>query len=318
MTTDASLTERYITAVTRSVPAADRSEITAELRASLADQIEGRIAAGEDPQAAEHSSVAELGDPLLYAASLSGRPLVLLGPRYYAAWWRLLRLLLVIAVPLAALIAGLVRALGGGGVGAVIGAMVPAIIQTGVQVAFWTTLVFVVLERTGSQGESVLEWTPDKLPRFVIPTARIADLVGTAVTFAILIGSVIWDRAVGWGDSGVHLLSASLWPGTVAIWFALLALGLVIEVIVAIRGRWNVPLALASVVLSLIALCGAIVLIWQNAVLDPALMDRIRAASTPTTDVLQIVNITLTVVVGGILIGIVFDAYRKLCLAREA
>lgn len=318
MDTDTSLTERYVAAVARSVPAADRDEAGAELRAAIADEVDARIAAGERPDAAEYAAVAELGDPIAYAASLSGRPLVLIGPRYYAAWLRLLRLLLATVVPAAAVIAGFVRAVTGGDIGAVFGAIVPTVITTGVHVAFWTTLVFVVLERVGSTGDTVLEWTPDRLPRRVIPTARIGDLVGTAVVFVALIGSVVWDRAIGWGGDHVHLLSAGLWPWVMGVWFALLAIGLAVEVAVALRGRWNVPLALVSATASVIALIGAIMLVWQNAVIAPDLVQSMRAASTSSSDVVQIVNIVLTVVLGGILVGLLFDAYRKLGLAREA
>lgn len=317
MDTGTSLAERYVTAVTRSVPAADRAEVSAELRASIADEVEGRIAVGEEPGAAEYAVIAELGDPIAYAASLSGRPLVLIGPRYYAAWLRLLRLLLIIVIPVAALIAGLVRAIGGGDVGAVIGSMIPAIIMSGVQVAFWTTLVFAVLERVGSTGDTVLDWTPDKLPRTVIPAARLSDLIGMAVMTVLLIGSVVWDRTIGWGDQHVHVLAPGLWPWAMTAWFGLLAVGLVVEAIVAVRGRWSAPLAAVSIAASLVAMIGAIVLVWRGAVIAPDLMARMQAASTPTADIVQIVNISITAVLGGILIGLLFDAYRKLGLARE-
>lgn len=318
MDTDTSLAERYVTAVARSVPAADRAEVTAELRASIADEVDGRLAAGEEQSAAEYAVIAELGDPIAYAASLSGRPLVLIGPRYYAAWLRLLRLLLSIVVPVAALIAGLVRAIGGGDVGAVIGAMIPTIITSGVHVAFWTTLVFAALERAGSTGDTVLEWTPDKLPRIGIPLARISDLIALAVMTAILIGSVVWDRTIGWGDEHVHVLAPSLWPWVMVAWFGLLAVGLVVEAIVVVRGRWSAPLAAVSIAASLVAMIGAIMLIWRRAVFAPDLLARMQAASTPTADIVQIVNISITVVLAGILIGLLFDAYRKLGLDREA
>lgn len=318
MDTDTTLAERYVTAVARSVPAADRAEVSAELRASIADELDGRIAAGEEAGAAEYAVIAELGDPIAYAASLSGRPLVLIGPRYYAAWLRLLRLLLAIVVPVAAVIAGLVRALGGGDVGAVIGAMIPAILMSGVQVAFWTTLVFAALERLGSTGDTVLDWTPDKLPRTVNLGARMSDLIGTVVLTATLIGSVVWDRTIGWGDDHVHVLAPGLWPWVMLAWFGLLVIGLVVEALVAVRGRWNALLAAVSIAASLVAMLGAIVLIWRGAVIDPGLMAQMRAASTPTADIVQIVNISITAVLGGILIGLLFDAYRKLGLSRQA
>jgi hypothetical protein len=317
MDNDTSLSERYVTAVARSVPAADRPEITAELRASIADEVEGRLAAGEEPAVAEYAVIAELGDPIAYAASLSGRPLVLIGPRYYAAWLRLLRLLLVIVVPVTALIAGLVRAIGGGNVGAVIGAMIPAVITSGVHVAFWTTLVFATLERVGSTGDTVLEWTPDKLPRAVNPAARFADLIGIVVMTVLVIGAVVWDRTIGWGDGHAHLLAPGLWPVVMMVWFALLAVGVVVEAVAAVRGRWTVPLVVVSLVAVLVSSVGAIVAVWRGGLLDPGLMAQMHAASGPGHDVVQIVDIVLTVVIVGILVGTLFDTGRKLGLVRR-
>lgn len=312
MMTETAYADRYVAAVARAVPAAARGDVVAELRAAIADQVEPLVAGGATDDDAERAVVAELGEPLAYAAQLIDRPLHLIGPRYFAAWWRLLKLLLVI-VPACALGGVLIGdAARGANVGAILGSAISVLIQSVVHVGFWTTLVFVILERTGSSGDTVLEWSPDQLPQATSTSSpRFGDAIATGVLFVLLTGSVVWDRVVGWGGEHVHLLSSGLWPWTIAIGFALLAVGVLIEVIAGVRGRMSAMLSRVGVLASLVASIGAIVLIWQGAVLDPDLMARMRAASTPTTDVVQIVNIVLTVVVVGTLVGVVLGSLRR-------
>ena len=47
-------------------------------------------------------ALVELGDPAALAASYVDRPLQLIGPRYYLTWWRLLKLLYSVVLPIAA------------------------------------------------------------------------------------------------------------------------------------------------------------------------------------------------------------------------
>ena len=94
MPTKTTLTERYITATIRSLPATAQADVRAELEASIADAVEARVEQGEPREAAEHAVLTELGDPGVLAAGYADRPLHLIGPRYFLVWWRLLKLLL--------------------------------------------------------------------------------------------------------------------------------------------------------------------------------------------------------------------------------
>ena len=98
----ATLTERYISATIRSLPAESQEDVRAELAASIADAVEARTEQGEDPGAAEREVLTGLGDPAVLAAGYADRPLHLLGPRHYLTWRRLLIVLLWI-VPACAL-----------------------------------------------------------------------------------------------------------------------------------------------------------------------------------------------------------------------
>ena len=78
----------------RSVPDKQRDDLAAELRASIADDIDARIDAGEPAADAERAVLSELGDPDKLGAGYAERPLWLIGPRYYLQWRRLVTLLL--------------------------------------------------------------------------------------------------------------------------------------------------------------------------------------------------------------------------------
>ena len=76
-----SLTDRYVWAVVRLLPEAQRAEIDAELHELIAETIAAR--AGSDPDLnsndAERGVLAELGDPSAMAARFRDRPRVLVG-----------------------------------------------------------------------------------------------------------------------------------------------------------------------------------------------------------------------------------------------
>ncbi len=138
------LTDRYVAATLRSVPAPRREEIATELRASIQDMIEGRTDGGEETAAAEREVLTELGDPAQLAARYADRRLQLIGPRYYLAWERLLKLLLSFIPAMVGLLVGLVAATDGKSVGAAVGAGFATAFEVAVQIAFWVTLVFAV------------------------------------------------------------------------------------------------------------------------------------------------------------------------------
>jgi len=61
--TTATLTDRYVDAAMRTVPETQRDDLAAELRGSIDDQIEARLAEGEDHASAERAVLTDLGNP---------------------------------------------------------------------------------------------------------------------------------------------------------------------------------------------------------------------------------------------------------------
>ena len=138
------LTDRYVWAAARTLPEAQRAEFGRELRERIGDVIDARVDRGAAPADAEHAALVELGDPLQLASSYIDRPLQLIGPKYFLTWWRLLKLLLVIVVPLAAAGVLLGQVIAQAPVGSMIGVTIGTTISVAVHIAFWTTLAFAI------------------------------------------------------------------------------------------------------------------------------------------------------------------------------
>src|SRR5690606_20832179 len=106
-----------------------------------------------------------LGDPIELSARYTGRPLHLVGPLFYADWKRLLTVLEFIVVPIVFATLAVVGALKGDAFGTIVGGAVWTAFSVGVQLAFWVTVVFALIERTPSMAaKKLMAWTPDMLP----------------------------------------------------------------------------------------------------------------------------------------------------------
>jgi hypothetical protein len=277
---NATLTDRYIDAAMRTVPEKQRPDLSAELRASIADQIDARTDAGELHETAERTVLAELGDPDKLAAGYTDRPLHLIGPRYYLEWWRLLKLLLWIVPACAAFGIALGQTLSGATFGEVVGSTVAGIIGVVVHVFFWVTLVFAILERTPSEasartghgarsGEPWSEWSLDRLPEPRESGARLPDLIASLVFLVLGAAVILWDLLIGFvPGSDISFLDPGLWPAWIAGLFVLMALEGVLAFLVYRAGRWTFPLAVANAVLALAVALPALWLLAQGRLLN--------------------------------------------------
>lgn len=251
---EVTLTDRYVGAVLASIPPAERGDIEVELRAAIADACDAHLDAGEDPAAAEAAAIAELGDPDRLAERYTGRPLALIGPARYSEWRTLLRTLLTIVVPVTTAVVVAAGALAGEPVASIVGSGIGTAFNVFVQVCFWTTLVFAVLERTGS-APSAREWSPSDLPP--APVRRLVTLCDTVtdVTVAVLVvAAMVWQQNAPFaGPDGAAgpILEPDHW-GT---WWPLLIAVVLAQAVVALwayhRRRWTTGTAVASIALDL-------------------------------------------------------------------
>lgn len=237
------LKNRYVGAVLRALPEDQRSEVDRELRTAIDDAIDNRVEMGEATEQAEVAVLNDLGDPDRLASEYSGKPLALIGPRYYLAWIRLTKRLLVTIPPLVGVGNAVVRlALDSNGLDAVWGAVwagwVAAIIAA-INVLFWSTLGFVIAERVeywgGDEVIPMGKWTVDNLP--AVPDRQVG-IVETVfeVTIQLLVIGVLVALLV---NPNIPILNPVLWDLAIPLALGLMVISLVFTVLRFRIGRWT-------------------------------------------------------------------------------
>lgn len=327
------LTDRYVHAVVRLLPAPQRGDIDRELREMIGDLTAARLerAGGtddpsDDPEAiAERAVLADLGDPNLLATRYIERPRALIGREVFPEYLRVLKLVLAIAVPVFVGLSVLSEVAGddpgiGGVLGAVAGGSYHAVIQT----AFWVTLVYAFAHRWKNREA----WTPDDLPDVAAGAGDAArrgevgvggvvfGIVVTALTGVLLVGQEVSPLVRDDGDD-VPFLHPDLWNGPGQALLALLAASLVLQVVVLVRRRWSY--ALAAVNLGLGAAFLGIVswLALDDRLVNPDLLtvlaDRGDWSEVPTVNPWAVIA-----VVAAIEGWDAFDAFRNARRAERA
>ncbi|UJP08968.1 permease prefix domain 1-containing protein [Microbacterium sp. KUDC0406] len=318
MTTTASYAERYLSAVARSVPAAARPEILTEVEASIAEQVEPRIAQGEDRDEAERAVVAELGEPTAYAASLIDRPMWLVGPRYYAAWLRLLRLLLWTVPPVAT--AGVVigQVVIQASIGEIFGQAIAILLSVIVHVCFWTTLVFFILERTGSTGDTILDWNPDQLPQPAADGVARSELIGSLVMLGIFAGALLWDHFRGFvpGAEPLPVINPDLWPWWIGLLFVLMVAEAALAIAVYARGRWTLALAWVNFAIAVSVMSLGLTALGRGILYNPQFVSQVFTANGVDGAALSVLAALTGIGIAGIGIWDMIDGFLKARTAR--
>ncbi|MDG4801620.1 permease prefix domain 1-containing protein [Micromonospora sp. WMMD980] len=310
-----SLTDRYVAATLRTVPAPRRAELSEELRASIADMIDDRTAGGQDHAAAEREVLTEMGRPEALAARYSDRTLQLIGPRYYLIWWRVLRMLLTWIPALAGTATGLVKATVGGEPGGAIGAAISVAIQTAVQIAFWVTLSFAVLERAQAPL-GLPDWTVDQLPeetgdRQISQPDCFASIAFLLGTIAVIVGQHFqrWSTDDG---SRLPVLDPALWSFWLPALIAVLVATVGLEVAKYRARRWTWPLVAVNALLNLAFAAPVVWLLLTDRLLNPELVDRFAWLRDGGADDVTRIAAVVTLVVA------VWDVVDSVVKARRA
>lgn len=308
------LTERYISATVSSLPPDTQGDVRAELEASIADAVESRLEQGEDPVEAERTVLTDLGDPAALAASYADRPLHLLGPRYYLAWWRLLKTLLVIVPASAVGGVALVQVIIGAPTEEVIAQSISIGISATVHVFFWVTLVFVILERTGTDAGD--DWDVDQLPEPRSTGAGRGEVVTSVVFAGLMIAAMLWDRFRGFvkidgHDGGVQILHPQLWPWVVLGVVALLMLEVGLAVLVQLRRGWSTGLAVANTVLAVVWVSTVLTLLGNGLLVNPEFMNLVLVEDGGGPETTRVVTVLFVLSVVGASAWDIFDGWRK-------
>ncbi|MGR3766292.1 HAAS signaling domain-containing protein [Rossellomorea sp. NS-SX7] len=321
------LVELYIQEVMRRLPEKNRDDIALELRSTIEDML---------PEEYSEDDVREvltsLGDPAVLASNYQDRPMHLIGPRYYDLYITLLKLILPIAAAVTFIVLAVSSVLSYSGESnpialflSIAGNGVVEVIGTGMQVFFWLTVTFAVIERT-VPPESHLpitmkgkEWTPDDLKD--IPYIPKEKRISKLEIFGGLVWTVIWSTCyfkasdiIGLyenGDDG--RVFTSLFDQDVLLGYWPLVVFLIgLELLLFFKkwraGIWTKRLAIENAVFQFVPVAVFLFMFRNMEVMNPAFIDRIQMLFNNSFN-FQWFYLTVSV---GLLVAAVINSYEGL------
>lgn len=306
MTEPHTLTDRYVAATLRSLPQRQRADIDAELRALIADGIEDRLEAGATAEAAERDVLIGLGEPRRLAAGYADRSLALIGPGYYLDYVRILTVLVSTVSPVWFIVLGITTFAGGESALVSFGAAAWGAVEIAMTVAFVTTVVFAIVERTSSRrAESSAAWDPAALPDVPDRRRYLWGLVAGVVMTVVVASAAVLFQTLATTD-GHPPLQPALWGSGVlyvALFFAIVYLA--IDVVTYYVG-WSYSNAWTAVVLNLLFAVPAVWITASGRLLNP---DYFAAIEWPEGT--QVVTIIVVVVIIALAVLDVLDGFTR-------
>ncbi|MDM5306508.1 HAAS signaling domain-containing protein [Peribacillus frigoritolerans] len=282
------LIELYIQEVTRRLPEKNRADIALELQSTIEDMLP------EDHTEQDVKAVLlKLGDPVTLASGYRDRPMHLIGPRYYDVYINLLKMILPIAavISLIALVGdNPFRDTGNTVMEAIlkiIGKGISGIISTGIQVFFWLTLSFAILERLDTSKDQspvtkdLKPWTPENLKdipniskKKAVPMIEVfASLLGLSVFAALYFNAANLLGVYEKRNGSLIFVTPSFNQDVLNSYWLLVSCVIIIGVLLAIYklflGRWTLKLALFHAIYQLLYTLAFIIIISNPDLLNP-------------------------------------------------
>ena len=255
--------DRYVYAVTKRLPAEQRTDIEKELRGLIEDMLPEEMAAGLKENAAVESVLRKMGHPALLAARYRGVEQHLIGPGLYYLYELVLKIVLL-ATGGGLLIAMIVNLITHGSANPLqtiletIGSL-----MTGLIGAFgWVTLIFAAIERYSPEKIDVTKtevFDPHDLPEIpqkkdqIHPSDPIASIVFTliAMVAATYVPRFIGIYWTGMPEGGmIPLFNESVYRMYLPYIIIILAISLIREIAKLVAGRWTIPLSILNIVIS--------------------------------------------------------------------
>ncbi len=284
------LIELYIQEVIRRLPEKDRDDIAMELNSTIEDMLPENYSEKDVKMV-----LYQLGNPALLASRYQDRPMHLIGPRYYDVYIRLLKMILPIAImiPCIVIIVENILTFTGGEmlVNIIITSIreiITGIISTAIQVFFWVTLVFAIIERTeGVKRQTPLtasfkEWTPEDLKDTPYIPRKKAISKGEVFSnfFWLAIWATIYFKAESFagvyekGEKGLELVIPtfnqdvwlSYWPFIVVI----IGLEIALTIYKWMKAQWTNKVAAFNLIVHISSFILFIVMISNPNLFNPS------------------------------------------------
>ncbi|MFD0560505.1 hypothetical protein FB566_3840 [Stackebrandtia endophytica] len=275
--------ERYLERAVSGVAVSDRADAARELRGAIEDDVHDRMDAGLTEDAAVTTVLEDFGDPLDIAARYRSTPLGLISSARYSAWRTLVRLLLGIVVPLVAGTILIIEIDQGASLAGLLWAVTVAVVETVVHVTFWTTLVFVGVDRWAPPPtKTTVPWSVAYLPQVSTgPQVGPIEAILWAGSALLGIAFVVGQRFVSPlsdSEGPIPILAPSEWDLWWPVVIGVLAATAVTAILVGVRGRWTTGLIHVTVALNLALAVPVLWLLGSGRALNPAFTDSLGPA----------------------------------------
>lgn len=313
------LIDRYIYAVTHRLPVDMQADVSDELRGIIDEALEEK---GSRSKAAIKEVLTELGNPALLATRYSGAPQFIVGPRFYPIYLQVLKMVLSIGLPLVVAISIIAQIIEAPAtpIEFVLGA-IGIIVSAAIQMLFWTTLVFFVIERSGVSDAELRKnssWTPDMLPastakREIPLSDSIADIVWYSL---ITVLPFVAQQFVGAYENGVvtPFFDSNVWTIGGPIVVILGILGVAKSILKLKLGRWTKTLAIFNTVYAIVFSAILVYAAIAISLVNPALLELLdaRIDTSNLAEITAAVNWTVGITVA-IFVGLyAYDAVNSL------
>jgi hypothetical protein len=318
-----SLLNRYIAEVGRHLPEKDRSDIEAEIRSMIEDMLEerGHAAASTDDQVVIET-LEQLGDPKLLAYKYAPPKRYLIGPEWYEGYIKILQRILFTAVPVVAAVRFILTITQDPlNLGGALGDAVGSAFGVGVQILFWVTLIFFLLERSEEKPDDLPKsssriWTIAQLPK--MPRTRQISVAETVMNIAVLLFLLIWialpftlNRFQG-NLAPVPFLHPNLWSFWLPVFFVITGLTLIHEVFKLKIGNWTPALTVTNVILGVISIAYIVGLATTQDVINPEFLARLDS-SLGSSELREFVQWSIGIsaaIIAGIYVWSMIDSIR--------
>lgn len=284
------LIDIYIQEVTRRLPEKNRQDIALELRSTIEDMLPPEGYTEEEVK----KVLTKLGNPAALANGYRDSKPYLIGPRYFEVYKTILKMILPILtiIVFISFIAGEVIHFNGDEaivnlLFTIFGEGIVVVLNVWMQVFFWTTLSFAIVERVDSSKDqepltmNMKKWTPDDLKNIeYLPEKR---RISKFEVYSGLFWTAVWatvyfyaDHLIGAYESGSNGLVfvtpifnqqvlQTYWPAVIAI--------LVGEVLLSLyklfTGKWTIKMSWANLVLQFVCTVVFIVIVNNSNLFDP-------------------------------------------------
>lgn len=315
----AELIDRYVYAVVKRLPQAQRADIEKELRGLIDDMLQDRTGGAPPKKVHIEAVLKELGKPSALAAKYRGDEQHLIGPEYFDLYTMILKIVLIVA-PCATAFAQIIgyAVTPPQNVFESIGLFLSSVISAAIHAFAIVTFIFAVIERYADHKGKIEVWKPSDLPP--VPAVKAVINRGepvAGIVFAVF-GIIIFNVAP-WlfgandyaGRTFIPVFDLDVLLRLMPLINVMFCLGILKEIAKLVVGRYDLKLAVSVTVLNILSLIVFIYLfvppaIW-NADFMMSLHDTYGWDWVATAEAAKAWNIVPKVLVGLTIFGHVVD-----------